>query len=156
MTDTYIPESGDLQFTFGLSFFDRLIRLVTGGPSHVRVILSPTLVAEMVPQGFRFGDPRGHVGADGKVTPFVHSEIVPTRLDQEHKAALLAYVRASYRTRYAWIGCASDFFNRIGCPLTLGVIGQQNCSQFAAAALGWEEWATQTPNSLYLHYKQGA
>lgn len=139
----YVPQLGDLQFQWGSDPVSRFITGVSSGPSHVRVVLSTSRAAEMTSRGFRIIP----LPVDG-----AHTQTVAMHLSPSQQQRVLDVMKSGQGVRYGYLSCISDFFNRLGSPLTLGIIGQENCSMFAARAVGRDDWATQTPADLYREY----
>lgn len=151
-----MAEVGDLVFVYGTSPTDRLIRWITGGPSHVRLCVGGNAVAEMIPSGFQYGHLSLPVAANGKRDTEARTELIPMHLDEEQQDNCLLFVEAHQHERYSYLACVSQFFNRIGSPLILDLVGHMDCSQFAAAADGIADWGTYTPARLYEYARSHA
>jgi hypothetical protein len=103
----------------------------------------------MVLGGFRYGLLTDPVGATGSGATGARQELVQTHLDPAQQQRCIAYAQTHVHEHYGLLSCVSQFLNLLDCPLVFGVIGQQNCSQFAAAAIGIYDWYHLTPALLY-------
>jgi hypothetical protein len=148
-------QPGDLMFLWGDSWTDKIIRTLSGGPSHVRLCLGGDRVAEMVTHGFQYGTLDLPVGASGTAQRGPRQELVAMHLDAEMQQRCLAFVKAHEHERYSYLACVSQFLNVLGSPFVMDRVNEMNCSQFASCADGIDDYCLMTPARLYLRVRGG-